>query len=101
MTLPKQLDILGRDVEVVYDDNLESWGECDSDSLIIKIRTEVTTKSKDFFFSTLVHEVAHMMFRLSGLAFMEHNDEEAYVRCVEGLLIPWVLKHQNILSEIN
>ncbi len=98
MQLPKSLDILGRKVEVIYEDDLEAWGECDSDFLIIKIRTETTTKDPEFFFQTLVHEVTHMMFRLSGLAFMENNDEEAYVRCVESLLIPWVLKNQNILS---
>ena len=48
---------------------------------------------------TLVHEVTHMILRLSGVAFMEANDEEAYVRCIENLVIPWVLKNQNIIAQ--
>jgi hypothetical protein len=98
MQLPKSLDILGRQVEVIYEEGLEDWGECDADLLTIKIRKEATTKTPEFFYQTLVHEVTHMMFRLSGIAFMENNDEEAYVRCVEGLVVPWVLKHQYLLA---
>jgi hypothetical protein len=98
MQLPKSLDILGRQVEIIYEEDLEAWGECDSDLLIIKIKKEATTKTPEFFYQTLIHEVAHMIFRLSGIAFMENNDEEAYVRCVEGLVIPWVLKHQYLLA---
>jgi len=30
---------------------------------------------------------------------MENNDEEAYVRCVENLVIPWVMKNQNLLGK--
>jgi len=37
-----------------------------------------------------------MIFELSGIAFMAENDEEAYVRCVENLVIPWVLEHQQL-----
>jgi len=33
---------------------------------------------------------------MTGVAFMAENDEEAYVRCVENLVIPWVLKHQHL-----
>jgi hypothetical protein len=40
-----------------------------------------------------------MILRLSGVAFMEVNDEEAYVRCIENLVIPWVLKNQNIIAQ--
>ena len=98
MQLPKSLDILGRKVEVIYEDDLEAWGECDSDFLTIKIRTEATTKTHEFFYQTLIHEVTHMIFRLSGIAFMENNDEEAYVRCVEGLIIPWVLQNKHLLT---
>jgi hypothetical protein len=37
-----------------------------------------------------------MIFEMTGIAFMEVNDEEAYVRCVENLVIPWVLKHNEL-----
>jgi hypothetical protein len=99
MKLPKSLNILGKRIEVIYDDDLDSWGECDSDFLKIKIRTEATTKGPDFLYQTIIHEATHMIFRLSGIAFMENNDEEAYVRCVENLVIPWVLKNQHLLSQ--
>ena len=45
---------------------------------------------------TLVHEVTHLIFEMTGIAFMENNDEEAYVRCVENLVIPWALKHNEL-----
>ena len=38
-----------------------------------------------------------MIFEMTGLAYMERNDEEAYVRCVENLLIPWILENKDII----
>jgi len=34
-----------------------------------------------------------MILRLTGLAFMERNEEEAYVRCIENLIIPWLYEY--------
>jgi hypothetical protein len=89
--------VLDHKVKIKYCHNFENWGECDSDNLIITLSTECL-KDARIHFSTLVHEVTHMILRLSGVAFMEHNDEEAYVRCIENLVIPWVLKNQNIIG---
>ena len=43
---------------------------------------------------TLVHEVTHMILGITGLAFMEHNNEEAIVRCIEGCVIPWIEENE-------
>ena len=37
-----------------------------------------------------------MIMRLTGLAFMERNEEEAYVRCIENLIIPWIFEHKHL-----
>lgn len=89
--------VLDHKIKIEYVDDFENWGECDSDRLVIKLSTQCLT-DKNIHYSTLLHEVTHMILRLSGVAFMEANDEEAYVRCIENLLIPWVLKNQNILG---
>lgn len=91
------VNVLDHKVKIVYSDNKENWGECDSDRMVITLSTECL-KDAQIHFATLVHEVTHMILRMSGVAFMEANDEEAYVRCIENLLIPWVLKNQNILG---
>jgi hypothetical protein len=87
------INVLDHKVKIVYSDNKENWGECDSDRMVITLSTECL-KDAQIHFATLVH----MILRMSGVAFMEANDEEAYVRCIENLVIPWVLKNQNILG---
>jgi len=89
--------VLEHKVKIVYSNDEENWGECDSDKMVITLATDCLKDAK-LHFSTLVHEVTHMILRLSGVAFMETNDEEAYVRCIENLIIPWVLKNQNIID---
>jgi len=32
----------------------------------------------------------HMIMWLTGISFMERNDEEVYVRCFENLVLPWI-----------
>jgi hypothetical protein len=91
------ITVLDHKVKIVYSDDKDNWGECDSDNMIITLSVECL-KDPKLHFTTLVHEVTHMILRLSGVAFMEANDEEAYVRCIENLVIPWVLKNQNILG---
>jgi hypothetical protein len=90
--------VLDHKVKIKYSDDKENWGECDSDKMVITLSTDCL-KDPKLHFWTLVHEVTHMILRLSGVAFMEANDEEAYVRCIENLVIPWVLKNQNIIAQ--
>jgi hypothetical protein len=91
------IKVLDHKVKIEYMEHINNWGECDSDKMIIKLSTDCL-KDPRIHATTLMHEVTHMILRLSGVAFMEENDEEAYVRCIENLVIPWVLKNQNILG---
>ena len=88
------VEVLNQKVRIVYED-MEDWGECLLDEKLIKLNKKCL-KNPDQHWWTLVHEVTHMIFELSGIAFMKENDEEAYVRCVENLVIPWVLYHQHL-----
>ena len=90
--------VLGQSVKIEYVDGMDNWGECDQDKMLIRLSKLCLEDKKDHF-STLVHEVTHLILRMSGIAYMEANDEEAYVRCIENLIIPWVLENQNILDE--
>ena len=88
------VDVLNVKIKIVYEE-MEDWGECFMDDKLIKLNKKCLTDPEQHWW-TLVHEVTHMIFEMTGIAFMELNDEEAYVRCVENLVIPWVLKHNGL-----
>jgi len=92
----KSIKLMGKTIKIIYKE-LENgdWGECDIDSQVIILNKKCLEDKKHHWW-TLVHEVTHMVFELSGVAFMERNEEEAYVRCVENLVIPWVLDNQHL-----
>lgn len=94
----KSINLIGKKISIFYRDLEDGdWGQCKADELEILLNKKCL-ENKNNHWLTLVHEVTHMVFQLSGIAYMENNDEEAYVRCVENLLIPWVLENQNILD---
>lgn len=88
------INVLGKKIKIIYKD-MENWGECNVDEKQINISNKCLKDSEQHWW-TLVHEVTHLIFELSGLAYMETNDEEAYVRCVENLVIPWVLNNLHL-----
>ena len=88
------VEVLGKKIRVIYED-MDDWGECSTDDKFIKINKKCL-KNPDQHWWTLVHEVTHIIFEMSGVAYMERNDEEAYVRCVENLVIPWVLNNLHL-----
>ncbi len=88
------VEVLNKKIKIIYDE-MEDWGECLMDDKAIKLNKKCLTDPEQHWW-TLVHEVTHMIFEMTGIAFMEINDEEAYVRCVENLVIPWVLKHNEL-----
>ena len=92
----KSIKVMGKTVKIIYK-NFENgdWGRCDMDQLTILLNEKCLQDKKTHWW-TLVHEVTHMIFELSGIAFMENNEEEAYVRSVENLVIPWVLENQHL-----
>jgi hypothetical protein len=91
------ISLLGQTIEIVYCDSMEDWGRCDIDRKTITLSSRCLKNTNDHS-STLIHEVTHMIFEMSGVAYMESNDEEAYVRCVESLLIPWIFENKDILA---
>lgn len=93
----KSLKILGRRIRVRYSD-IEEWGLCDSDQLTILISLKCIEDPNQHWL-TLIHEVTHMIFRMTGIAYMDRNEEEAYVRCVENLVVPWILEHDYLRPE--
>ena len=90
--------VLDHKIKIEYIKDPDNWGECDSDKMIIKLSTDCL-KDPKIHSTTLIHEVTHMILRLSGVAFMEENDEEAYVRCIENLVIPWMFKNQHLVGQ--
>ena len=40
-----------------------------------------------------------MIFGMAGIAYMESNSEEAYVRCIESLLIPWIMENYSLKNK--
>ena len=90
--------VLDHKVKIVYSNDKENWGECDSDKMVITLSTDCL-KDPRIHATTLMHEVTHMILRLSGVAFMEENDEEAYVRCIENLVIPWMFKNKHLVCQ--
>ena len=88
------INVLDHKIKIAYEE-MEDWGECFMDDKLIKLNKKCL-KDPEQHWWTLVHEVTHMIFEMTGLAFMECNDEEAYVRCVENLVIPWVLNNINL-----
>jgi len=85
-------EIAGRKIKIQYKD-IEEWGLCNIDTLTITL-SKKCLKNKKLHQDVLTHEVIHMALELGGVAYMESNDEEAYVRCIEGLILPWVMKNK-------
>ena len=90
----KRIKVLGKWIKVRYSD-IEEWGLCDNDQLTIFLSLKCIDDPKQHWL-TLIHEVSHMIFRITGIAYMERNEEEAYVRCVENLIIPWIFEHKHL-----
>ena len=88
------VNVVGKKIKIIYED-MEDWGECLTDQKVIHLSTKCL-HDPEVHWWTLVHEVTHFIFEVSGIAFMEDNDEEAYVRCVENLVIPWVLENMHL-----
>ena len=87
----RSLRVLGRRIRVHYIE-MEEWGLCDNDQFTISLSLKCIDDPNQHWL-TIIHEVTHMILRMTGLAFMERNEEEAYVRCIENLIIPWLYEY--------
>jgi hypothetical protein len=87
----RSLKVLGRRIRVRYVE-IDEWGLCDNDQLMIFISLKCIDDPNQHWL-TIIHEVTHMILRMTGLAFMERQEEEAIVRCIENLIIPWIFEY--------
>jgi hypothetical protein len=86
----QKIKVLGHKIKIEY----KTWpdgqyGSCDPDSRTIKL-SHACLDDDELHWSTLVHEVMHMVIGLTGISYMEGSNEEVYVRCVENLILPWI-----------
>ena len=86
----RNVTVLGHKIEIEY----KTWhdgqfGSCDPDNRLIKL-SHACLDDDELHWATLSHEVMHMIFHMAGISFMEVNSEEAYVRCIESLILPWI-----------
>ena len=86
----RNITVLGHKIDIEY----KTWhdgqfGSCDPDNRLIKL-SHACLDDDELHWATLSHEVMHMIFHMAGISFMEGNSEEAYVRCIESLILPWI-----------
>ena len=86
----RNITVLGHKIKIEY----KTWhdgqfGSCDPDNRLIKL-SHACLDDAELHWSTLSHEVMHMIFHMAGISFMEGNSEEAYLRCIESLILPWI-----------
>ena len=86
----RNVTVLGHKIKIEY----KTWhdgqfGSCDPDNRLIKL-SHACLDDDELHWATLSHEVMHMIFHMAGISFMEVNSEEAYVRCIESLILPWI-----------
>ena len=88
---PKQITIGGQKYKIVYQKNLEDFGNVDVDKNIITIRDSLQPQER---LDTILHEAFHACLAISGLSYLldDENKEEAFVRAFDGLLLPVIKK---------
>lgn len=79
---------------------MDDWGQWNLDEKTIYLNIKCLD-DENLFYWTLIHEILHAFFEMSGVAFMDQNDEEAYVRCMENLFLPWLLKQNKIVEQLS
>ncbi len=89
---PRQITIGGHKYKVVYQKNLEYFGNVDIDKKIITLRDNLKPQET---LDTLLHEAFHACLALSGLSYLidDENKEEALVRAFDSIMLP-VIKRE-------
>lgn len=89
MYRPNSIEVAGSSYKIVYK-RINDFGRVDTDKKIIYISTLI--KEESVLVETLLHEVIHIVLRVSGLYFslLDSNDnhEEGLVRALESLFLP-------------
>ena len=91
--------VLGHRIKVHY----KTWpdgqfGSCDPDNRSIKL-SHACLDDDELHWSTLVHEVMHVIFHMAGVSFMDQNNDEPYVRCFESLVLPWIANNEHLRNK--
>ena len=92
--LPRSVTVGGVKFSVKETDAIgaKMYGWFGLDDRVISIHP-VLNKTIDQKYETLMHEATHAALQVSGLAFLLNDkEEEAFVRCIETVLIPSILK---------
>ena len=96
MRIPSTVKIAGRVIQVIVEDHLEDWGHYDHDDGIIKLSRRAADGPEAL--PTLRHEMVHAALHIGGVAYSESMEEEAVIRCLDGVFWPaW----DNVTMEIN
>lgn len=85
--LQRSVVIGGQRVKIKVVEDFEDWGEYDHDKKIITLSKECL-KSTKLFLSTLRHEMIHASLAIGGVAYSDHFEEEAIVRCMDDIFFP-------------
>lgn len=85
--LPKSIHIGGREIAVRVDATLEAWGEYHADEREIVIASRTLGKASSLK-ETLRHEMLHAALDIAGISYLKNFEEEAIVRCIDGIFHP-------------
>ena len=94
----ESVEILGKNVKIVYKNMKNNWGKCDTDKERIILSTKCLKDDKNHF-ACLAHEVLHYIFHLSGVSYLECMEEEVVVRCIENLFLPWYSENIHMINK--
>jgi hypothetical protein len=84
---PKTVSIGGREIAIRIDPKLDSWGEYHADECEIVLASRTLSKASTLR-ETLRHEMLHAALDISGLSYLKTFEEEAIVRCIDGIFHP-------------
>ena len=66
---------------------LDSYAEYDHDASEIRVRQDIAADPKRLSYY-LRHEMVHAALGIAGLTWLEKFEEEAVVRCLDGIFHP-------------
>jgi hypothetical protein len=92
LTLPTQISIMGKNVQIhwlqsLQIDGTELSGCCRENVISINVPQH---SNEEELLSTLFHEIAHFIFLTSGIGEVLGDDEEAIVVCIERNIMPFI-----------
>lgn len=87
MIFPCVITVGGKPITIKSVKSLDNYAEYRHDESEILVREDIATDPEKLRFY-LRHEIAHAAFGVPGVAWMEKFEEEAVVRCLDGIFHP-------------